>query len=226
MAFGATDFQAAIPVSRETLDKLCLYAALLEKWQRHINLVSGNSLGHLWCRHMLDSAQLVGLADIVGAAGRAGARCWLDIGSGAGFPGLVVAIMGAGKVHLVESDGRKCAFLHDVIRRTGAPAEVHNARIESLAPLGADVIVARALAPLPRLLGLCRQQSHADSLCLFLKGQDVEFELTEASKCWKISASCHPSQSEARGRILAIRGPIDEIRQSSAAPGAPAAGEQ
>lgn len=203
MTFGPDDFARILDVSRETLDRLQRYAALLEKWQARINLVSGATLPELWRRHFLDSAQLLPL---VRAARPEPAETWLDLGSGAGFPGLVLAIMGAGKVHLVESDRRKCAFLRQVIRETGADAAVHAVRIEALAPQRPDIITARALAPLHRLLPLAARHGRADTEIWLLKGQHVEEELTKASISWNMRIEELASQSDPLGRILRIRG--------------------
>ena len=151
-------FAAQFDVSRETLTRLLAYQALLGRWQQRINLVGPATLDDFWARHAADSAQLLALAG--------DRRIWLDLGSGGGFPGLVVAIMLAesgGHVHLVESDGRKAAFLRTVIREVGVPASVHNRRAEELAMAGeasladVQVISARALAPLPDLLELVLQ---------------------------------------------------------------------
>ncbi len=191
-------------VSRETVERLRAYAALLEKWQARINLVSAKTLPALWRRHMLDSAQLVPLLP-------AGARVVVDIGSGAGFPGLVLAAAGVPEVHLIESDARKCAFLREAARAMGVPATVHNARIEAVAPFPADVVTARALAPLDKLLGyaepfLARPVDSGDSgECLFLKGRTADDELTLASKGWIMSVDRVPSLSDPDGLILRIR---------------------
>jgi len=191
-------FQAATHVSRETRQHLERYVALLRKWQPAINLVGPRTLEDVWRRHMLDSAQLAPLA----SGGR-----WLDLGSGAGFPGLVLAIMGVGAVDLVESDGRKAAFLATVARETGASARIHAVRLESLTPGEPyDVITARALAPLPSLLDWTARFRDSRTVCLFPKGQDVEAELTQAAKCWKFTAERVPSQTDPRGSILVLRG--------------------
>jgi 16S rRNA (guanine527-N7)-methyltransferase len=170
---------------------------VLVEWQRAINLVSRRSLADLWRRHMLDSAQLLALAP--------GARCWVDLGSGAGFPGLVLAILGAPEVHLIESDGRKCAFLREAARRAGAPVTVHEGRIEAIAPWPADVVVARACAPLPRLLGYALPFVAPQTHCLFLKGQDVEKELTQATIYWKMDVERQKSVSDPAGIILRLK---------------------
>ena len=129
---NADDFRQAAGVSRETLERLTAYADLLVKWQAKINLVGPDTIPSLWRRHFLDSAQVFPLLP-------QGIHRLVDMGSGAGFPGLVLAVMGVGDVHLIESDARKCAFLREAARITGTPVTVHNARIENLAPLGADV---------------------------------------------------------------------------------------
>ena len=153
MTFSADDFRVETDVSHETLDRLRTYAALLEHWQERMNLVGPGSMGELWRRHFLDSAQLLPLV----RAARPDRRnpLWLDLGSGAGFPGLVLAIMGAGEVHLVESNARKCAFLRQVIRDAGATAIVHNRRIEVLNHMEPDVITSRAVASVEQILEFC-----------------------------------------------------------------------
>lgn len=201
----AESFSALFDVSRETMERLATYEALLLKWQKSINLVSAGTLPELWRRHMLDSAQLVTLAP-------EGARRWADLGSGGGFPGLVIAILLAGRpgfeMHLVESDQRKCIFMREVARATGAPATIHNKRIEAFAEgAGAfDVVSARALAPLDRLLGWAAPLFGPGTTGLFLKGKGVEDELTLARKSWIFEADLHPSQSDPAGSVLVLRG--------------------
>lgn len=210
----AESFSAAFHVSRETMDRLAQYESLLLKWQKSINLVSAGTLPELWRRHMLDSAQLAGLAPEE-------ARRWADLGSGGGFPGLVVAILLAERpgfeMHLVESDQRKCIFMREVARATGAPATVHNERIESFAK-GAgifDVVSARALAPLERLLGWAAPLFGPETKGLFLKGKGVEDELTLARKSWIFEADLHPSQSDPAGSVLMLRGLHGTDRQGA-----------
>ena len=194
------DFQRLIHVSRETLVRLEAYAELLIKWQAKLNLVSSASLGDIWRRHMLDSAQLLGLAP-------AAARTWLDLGSGAGFPGLVLAIMGVAEVHVVESNGRKCAFLEAAASATGTTnLVVRNQRIEDVEPWVVDVVTARALAPLPRLAELAYPFLGPRTICIFPKGQDVENELTEAGKYWNMTIDRVPSRSGFSGTILRLQG--------------------
>ena len=185
-----------LDVSRETLGRLEAYAALLAKWQKAINLVAPATLPDLWRRHILDSGQLARLAPLD--------ALWLDLGSGAGFPGLVIAIMGAREVRLVESDARKCAFLREAARITSAPAQVDNARIAEVAPFQAEVVTARALAPLPKLLGFAAPFLGPCSIALFPKGQDVAAELTEAHRNWRMRVERHPSLTDERAAILRL----------------------
>lgn len=192
-------------VSRETLRRLDLLVDLLAKWQRTINLVAPASLPHIWQRHVADSLQLAALAP------KAAAR-WVDLGSGGGFPGLVVAAALAERpgadIHLVESDTRKAAFLREVIRLADLPAAVHAQRIEAVAPglaAGSHVVSARALAPLPKLLDLAAPFLAAGALGLFLKGKDATRELTEAGKGWTLDAELAPSRTDPDGRIVVVR---------------------
>lgn len=203
---GPDDFARAYDVSRETIDRLETYASLLRQWQTRINLVAPATLETLWQRHMADSAQLLTLAPR--------SPTWLDLGSGAGFPGLVIAIMGAAdgapSVTLVESDTRKCAFLREVARHCGIAVDIRNARIETVAtqdilgPFG--VVSARALAPLPRLLELAAPFLGPGSTAVFPKGRDVEQELAEARRTWCLDATLVPSRTEQAARIVLIRG--------------------
>ncbi|GAB4070174.1 16S rRNA (guanine(527)-N(7))-methyltransferase RsmG [Ancylobacter sonchi] len=191
------------PVSRETEDRLVAIVALLEKWQRTINLVAPGTLPKLWTRHIADSLQLVPLAGEV--------TRWVDLGSGGGFPGLVVAAVLAERdgadVTLVESDSRKAAFLREAARIAELPATVLPMRIEQVAPkiaAGVEVVSARALAPLPKLLDLSYPFLAQGARGLFLKGQDVDNELTESSKSWRIDASITESLTDPGGRILVV----------------------
>ncbi len=189
-------------VSRETWERLDGFVALLLKWQKTTNLVASSTLPYLWTRHIADSLQLPALAP--------GARRWIDLGAGAGFPGLVIAcgLVGVGQVHLVESNQKKVAFLREAIRTLGLPAIVHAARIEdSLARIEEpfDVVTARALAPLDRLIGYAIPLLKTGALGVFPKGQDVEAELTEAAKSWSIEAELLPSLTDPRSRIVILR---------------------
>lgn len=190
------EFQVQAAVSRETAEKLKLYADLLVKWQSKINLVGPATIPDLWRRHFLDSAQMAKhLPD----------GPILDLGSGAGFPGLVLAVMGKGPVHLVESDARKCAFLREAARITGAQAVIHNQRIESLKPFPVVAVTARALASLEKLLSMAENFLSTETQCLFLKGRNCEDELTEAGKEWIMQVDRLPSLSDPSGIILHLR---------------------
>jgi 16S rRNA (guanine527-N7)-methyltransferase len=194
---------AAFPVSRETAARLDRFVLLLEKWQRTTNLVGPSTLGRIWTRHIADSLQLAPLMPE--------ARTWIDLGSGAGFPGLVIACALSeypdAKVHLIESTGKKAAFLREAARETGAPVVVHARRIEDVAAelTGRfDVVTARALAPMTALLGYAQPFLERGAKGLFLKGQDVDRELTEAAKYWNIEAEVLPSRTDAGGRIVRV----------------------
>jgi 16S rRNA (guanine527-N7)-methyltransferase len=165
-----SDALRLVPVSRETLERLDIYVALLAKWRRAVNLVSEAGFGQIWTRHVADSAQLPAFAP--------DARNWVDMGSGAGFPGMVIAIQLADKigacVHLIESDHRKCSFLREVARATGAAAEIHNTRIEtgvSEIAVPVDAVTARALAPLPRLIDFANIWLDAGAIGVFPRGR-------------------------------------------------------
>ncbi len=185
-------------VSRETLARLEAYVDLLGRWQRRINLVSRASLGDIWRRHVLDSGQLLRHRPHLDGL-------WLDLGSGAGFPGLVLAILGAGDVHLVESDQRKCAFLAEAARVSGVEVAIEPCRVEELRLGPASVITARAVAPLSRLLPLAFPLVGPDTELLLWKGQDVEEELTEVAKYWRMRVERLPSISDPAGTILSLR---------------------
>jgi 16S rRNA (guanine527-N7)-methyltransferase len=196
---------ALVPVSRETLARLDRFVELLIAWQAHTNLIARSTVPTLWTRHIADSLQLVGLAP--------GASAWADLGSGGGFPGLVIACALAetegAQVHLVESIGKKATFLREAVRLTGAPATVHAQRIEDFvdkAPESLDVVAARALAPLPELLTMAYPLLKTGALGLFPKGQDVAVELTEAAKYWKIQSSLIQSRTDSKGQIVIVRG--------------------
>ena len=189
-----------IPVSRETLDRLGAYLDLLVRWQRTINLVAASTLADPWRRHILDSAQLM-------AFWPEGARRLVDLGSGAGLPGLVLAIMGAPEVHLIERNRHKAAFLREAARAAGcASVTVHACGIGAAPVLKADVVTARALAPLPDLLALAERFVTPATVCLFPKGRQVEAELTDARRGWMMELNQRPSLSDAGGRILIISG--------------------
>jgi 16S rRNA (guanine527-N7)-methyltransferase len=184
-------------VSRETRERLNTYAELLRKWQRSINLVGPRTIDDLWNRHFTDSGQLMPLIP-------PSARVLVDFGSGAGFPGLVLAIIGVPEVHLIESDQRKATFLREVARATDTPVTVHAKRIEQVTPFPADVVSARALAPLVDLLGFAAPFLHPDSFCLFPKGQMAEDELTAASMTWNINVDRIQSVTDPSATILRL----------------------
>lgn len=193
----AEGFRRATGVSSETLERLSDYAALLRKWQQRINLIGRSTLDDLWHRHMFDSAQLFPLLPD-------GARRLVDLGSGAGFPGMVLAILGVPDVHLIESDERKAAFLREVSRETSTPVEIHVGRIENTPPIIADVVTARALAPLAKLVELARPFVGDRTVLLFPKGQDVDRELTETTKHTTMHTEIVPSRAHASGVILRL----------------------
>ena len=201
----AEGFQRLTAVSRETLERLRVYLRLLEKWQGTINLVSTRSLEDAWRRHMLDSAQLARYIPSRGGGGAGGAPVIVDIGSGAGFPGLVLAIMGAGVVHLVESNRRKCAFLATVARETNTEITIQPSRVESLTPFAADIVTARSLAPLDKLLAYSAPFVGREGECLFLKGKKADEELTEAAKKWSMRVERFASDSDSSGVVLRLR---------------------
>lgn len=190
-------FAAETGVSRETLARLERLTELLVKWQRAINLVAANTLQDVWRRHILDSAQLYPLLP-------PGTRSLIDIGSGAGFPGLVLAAMGVGEVHSVESDQRKCAFQREAARVAGLSVTIHAQRVETLPKMQVDAIVSRACADLPQLLEYSFPFMALSSHCLFLKGQQVERELTEAGKGWKMQTERFPSRTDPTGTVLRL----------------------
>jgi len=192
------DIARLLNVSRETIDKFRAYLTLLEKWQARINLVANSTLAEAWQRHILDSGQLAAFYPPQ-------TKNIMDVGSGAGFPGLVLAIMGGVTVDLVESDQRKAVFLSTVIRELDLPAKVHNQRIETLPQLFPDVITARALAPVPKLLKLIENQLSPESVCLFLKGAAVQDELTNLQTYSTMDATTHPSLSGPTGVVLELK---------------------
>jgi 16S rRNA (guanine527-N7)-methyltransferase len=199
---GRSTVAAAFDVSRETLDRLDILVAELHRWQRIKNLVGPATLSEAWTRHIADSLQLLAYAPNAGT--------WLDLGSGAGFPGLVVALAGAERslmVSLVESNSRKCAFLRHVARLAEVKVTVHEARLEAVVPdyVGrADIVSARALAPLRDLLAWTEPLLKTGTTGLFPKGRDVVSELTDAEQSWTFTAEILPSRTDSEARILRI----------------------
>ena len=205
---------ALTPVSRETEARLDRFVELLLQWQAKTNLVAPSTLPHLWTRHIADSLQLLTLAP--------SAKVWVDLGSGGGFPGVVLACALADTsgavVHLVERNARKAAFLREALRVAGARGVVHGKRIEDIVDSLAgpiDCVTARALAPLHELVGFAEPLVRRGAKAFFLKGQDVGAELTEATKYWKIEPILHSSLTGGQGWIVEL----DSIarRNSSAA---------
>lgn len=195
---GRDTFLKHCPVSRETIERLAKYAQMLELWQQKINLVSATTLPNLWTRHLLDSAQLFSYLP-------AGVQRLVDLGSGAGFPGLVLAIMGVPEVHLIESDQRKAIFLREVSRETGAGANILAARIEDIPSLKADVVTARALAPLSRLLPLAHYHlKEQNGACVFLKGVEMNMEIEDAAHTYDFAAETFQSVTSPTGAIVRL----------------------
>jgi len=202
----ADDKRAALAlfaVSRETKARLDRYVALLLEWQAKTNLVAPSTLSSIWTRHIADSLQLLDIAP--------SGRTWIDLGSGGGFPGIVLAAALADRpeahVHLVERNSKKAAFLREALRVTGGRGTVHLAEIEKFVdsnPPTADYITARALAPLNVLLSLSAPLIDRGAKALFLKGQDVEAELTEATKYWTVEAKLHPSRTNMESRVVEV----------------------
>ena len=202
----AADRMAALaltPVSRETEARLDRFIGLLQTWQAKTNLVSPSTLPMLWSRHVSDSLQLLALAPA--------ANIWVDFGSGGGFPGMVLACALAdtpgAQVHLIERNGKKAAFLREALRVTGAAAVIHLADIVDIVDRlsgPVDCITARAVAPLHQLIGFAEPLVKRGAKAMFLKGQDVEVELTEATKSWKIEPRLHASRTGGHGWIVEL----------------------
>jgi 16S rRNA (guanine527-N7)-methyltransferase len=193
---------ALTPVSRETEEGIDRYVELLLHWQRKLNLVSPSTLRELWTRHVADSLQLIALAPQ--------ARIWADLGSGGGFPGLPIALAGeAGtRVHLIERNGKKAAFLREAVRVTGARAVVYQERAEKFGEScveTVDVVTARAVAPLKTLCDQAFPLLRRGAMGMFPKGQDVDAELTHAAKYWRLDASKVPSRTSPSGSIVVVR---------------------
>ncbi|PPD46538.1 MAG: 16S rRNA (guanine(527)-N(7))-methyltransferase RsmG [Methylocystis sp.] len=197
-----------VPALRRIEDELAIYEDLLRRWQSKINLVAPNTIDAVWVRHFADSGQVLEAAPE--------ARVWADVGSGAGFPGLVTALLlkdrpGA-KVHLIESDQRKAAFLRAVSRETRAPAEVHAERIEKALPslVGeVEAISARALAPLARLVDMAREPLDKGAIAVFLKGEEWLDELTAAEPLSSFRFKTIPSRTHPRARLIVVNSPSE-----------------
>ena len=203
MMASGTQSVGGLDVSRETFAMLQVFEAEVRRWNPTVNLVSRSSLDDLWQRHIEDSAQVFAFCPQQ-------ASRWVDIGTGGGFPGLVIAILAhesrpALKVILVEADQRKSVFLRQTIQKLGLATMILALRAESLPPLDADVISARALAPLDQLLGLSRPHLNADGVCLFQKGARYSDEVAEARKSWAFDLDVAPSLSQDDAALLIIR---------------------
>jgi 16S rRNA (guanine527-N7)-methyltransferase len=197
LPLGPTGFARVSGVSRETLSRLSAYVDLLEQWNRRINLVGRNTMGDVWRRHILDAAQLYPLL-------APWTRVLVDLGSGAGIPGLILAAMGVAEVHLIESDQRKAAFLREAIRVMDVRVIVHPERIEKTPSFAVDVVTARALADLSELLDISEKFISLRTSCLFLKGASVEEELLAARTHWTMKIERLPSRSDPTGSILKL----------------------
>ncbi len=196
-AITRQEFARQTGANKAVCDSLERYAGILEKWQKRFNLVGSSTLNDLWGRHFLDSAQLLPLISRADGA-------VVDLGSGAGFPGLVLSIMGANNVHLVESDGNKTEFLRQVIRETSASAILHRTRIETYDGPKADIVISRACAPLVELLDYATAVCSMNARLLFLKGRNWQAELTESRTVWQLTHLCHTSCTNPDGIILEI----------------------
>lgn len=187
-------------VSRETLGRLKSYVDHLAQWQSKLNLIGSSEIDHIWDRHILDCAQLIPrIKPIHGPK--------LDFGSGAGFPGMVLAILGIPDFTLIESNTRKCVFLRQAARLTETNVDIFEGRVEDYkSTTPAQAITARALAPMDKLLAMAHPLLAADGVCIFLKGQNFKQELTDSRKRWHINVNIHPSESDSSGRILIIKG--------------------
>ena len=210
MTSGAASAAVLADVSRETSQRLTVFAGLLQRWNQRINLISPGDLPQLWSRHIADSLQL--LEELPPGAP------FVDLGSGGGFPGLVLAIANGSPVTLVEADQRKASFLREAARATGTTADVIARRIEQADLPPTRYLTARALAPLPRLLDWSARLLAADGVCLFLKGRSAEDELTAAAAEWHMAVSRRQSRTDPDGVILRLS-EIRRVRQPDRAPG-------
>ncbi len=201
----AASFQAVTGASPAQMADLAAYLALLSEWNEKMNLVGPSALAEFWSRHAWDSAQLLQIAP--------DAEVWADLGTGAGFPGLVLAILLKGRegarVHLIEGTTKRCRFLEEVVTTLDLPASVHNARAEDL-KMVVDIVTARACAPLVRLLRYARPYLNSGATGLFLKGRDVVSEIADAKKAWSFEHSLRPSLSDPSGQIVVIEGGVRE----------------
>jgi 16S rRNA (guanine527-N7)-methyltransferase len=193
-----------VPVSRETGERLAAFVDLLARWRKTTNLIAESTFASVWTRHIADCAQLIALAPA--------AKRWIDMGSGAGFPGLVIAIelkdIPGAVVHCIESDQRKCAFLREAARATGAQATIHARRVEAIEPLSlgpVDAVTARAFAPLPATLELARPWMERGALGVFPRGESAKEQLAALSHASAYEIEALPSVIDTRARILRVR---------------------
>jgi 16S rRNA (guanine527-N7)-methyltransferase len=203
----ADDRRAAlrlVPVSRETEERLAAFIDVLDRWRRKTNLIAESTFASVWTRHIADSAQIPALAP--------GAKCWVDMGSGAGFPGLVIAIqlsdVPRAVVHCVESDQKKCAFLREAARATGAPAQIHSVRVEAIEPLSlgtVDAVTARAFAPLPLTLKLARPWIERGAVAVFPRGESARDQIAALPEASAYAIEALPSAVNPKAAILRIR---------------------
>ena len=197
--FGAKEFQIKTGVSRETIIKLEVYESCLRVWQQRFNLVGQKTLEDTWHRHFYDSAQLFELYEPTSSH-------LVDLGSGAGFPGMVLSIMGQSNVELIESNSKKCAFLTEVAQLADINVKITNSRVEQLpAKATGDIVTARALAPLSKLLGYVHRRLRPGGVAFLHKGATVEQDLTPACQDWKMHLRKHQSQTDPNGTILEVR---------------------
>lgn len=203
MTDAAQEFMKTFAVSYETKEMLSCYERMLVEWNEKFNLVASSTLPHVWMRHFADSAQLMSYIPD-------NAQTLADMGAGAGFPGLVLAIMAQERkqplqVTAIESIGKKAEFLQAVVDRLGLKAVIRRERIEAIRDLKADIVTARALKALPELLKYANYLMHKDTICLFLKGKNLGDELTQAQKYWIFTPEIHPSRSDDSGQVLVLR---------------------
>lgn len=198
------EIPAWLNVSRETLERLFVYCELVEKWNPAINLISKSGISEIWHRHVIDSAQLIRL--LPHESGR-----WCDLGSGGGFPGIVLAILmkqlqPETQITLVESDSRKCVFLSEASRLLGITVGVKTQRIEDLEPQNVDVLTARALAPLSNLCGYAYRHLKPEGVAIFPKGANAQREIEDAQKLWQFGYDTMQSHTDPAAQVLALRG--------------------
>ena len=196
-------FIKGLNVSRETFKSFCEYEALLSKWNKKINLVSQNTLAQLWNRHFLDSGQIINHVDALG-------KKWVDVGAGAGFPGLVVALLLRDRkidcdMVLVEKNTNKVFFLNEVIRKLNLNVKVVNKNVDTIEPLNADIFTARAFSELKKLIELAYRHRKERGVCLFLKGENYRFELDKTLNYWFFDYDIFDSVSNSSGKIIRVK---------------------